>query len=171
MPSLARLLGAVCALLLSASAISPLSAAREAAKKSQPQAPAGPPQPPHAWLFGTWTGGIFPAAPKVSAQACLSQPVVIFTRDVVLRATLTSELYTQRVIESARTGRGGAEFRFSRAASPVADPFGLAGPAGEPGFGCADGSDVLQVERHSADEIAFPRCADFPYPLVRCPSR
>ena len=53
-----------------------------------------PSLPPHAWLFGTWTGGIFPAPSGLSNQACLSQPVVIFTRDLVLRATLTEQELT-----------------------------------------------------------------------------
>ena len=133
--------------------------------------PAAPPQPPHAWLFGTWTGGIFPTPSGVTAQACLSQPVVIFTRDVVLRATLTSELYIQRVIESARTGPNGAEFRFAQAMPPATGPLGLADEATVTGFGCADGPDVLNVERKTDNEIAFPHCADFPYPLIRCPGR
>ena len=38
--------------------------------------------PPHAWLFGSWTGGLFPAPSNVTAQTCLATPVVIFTRDV-----------------------------------------------------------------------------------------
>src|SRR5574340_201466 len=71
---------------------------RSAAKQERSLVEPG--QPPHAWLFGTWTGGLFPVPGILSPQACLSQPVVIFTRDVVLRATLTSELYIQRVIES-----------------------------------------------------------------------
>ena len=102
-PTAARLLASAAFALLAVSAASPGAA--------QPAGP--PPQPPHAWLFGTWTGGLFPAPSGLTAQACLSQPVVIFTRDVVLRATLTSELYVQRVIESARTTPTGAEFRFA----------------------------------------------------------
>jgi hypothetical protein len=134
--------------------------------------PAGsPPQPPHAWLFGTWTGGIFPAPSSLSAQACLSQPVVIFTRDVILRATLTSELYIQRVIESARTMSSGAEFRFATAPGPLAaGPLGMSAMPLAPGFGC-ENPDVLRVERHTDNEISFPGCADFPNPLVRCPAR
>ena len=56
-------------------------------------APPASPQalPPHALLFGTWTGGIFPVPPGMSQEACLSQPVVIFTRDLVMRATLTEQ--------------------------------------------------------------------------------
>ena len=122
-------------------------------------------QPPHAWLFGTWTGGIFPAPDHVSAEACFSQPVVIFTRDLVMRATLTEQTLTQRVIETARAGQGGVEFRF--AAAPAAAP-SLLGPApGSVGFGC-ESADALHVVRRGENEIAFPGCADFPNPLVRC---
>ena len=128
-------------------------------------------QPPHAWLFGTWTGGLFPTPSGLTAQACLSQPVVIFTRDVVLRATLISELYLQRVVESARTSPSGTEFRFASAPLPAgADGLGIASAPLTPGFGC-ESSDVLHVQRHTDNEISFPGCADFPYPLLRCPAR
>jgi hypothetical protein len=129
-----------------------------------------PPQPPHAWLFGTWSGGLFPSPSGLSAQACLSQPVVIFTRDVVLRATLTSELYIQRVIESARTTPAGAEFRFAQAPAGPNGLLGASTAAAGQGFGC-DNPDTLIVERHTDNEIGFPGCNDFPYPLVRCPAR
>ena len=63
-------------------------------------------EPPHAWLFGSWTGGIFPVpSGTVSAESCLATPVVIFTRDVVLRATLTDPVYLQREIETVQIGR------------------------------------------------------------------
>ena len=62
----------------------------------------GSAQPPHAYLFGTWTGGLFPVPANLSPQACLSQPVVIFTRDLVMRATLTEQTLIQREIETAR---------------------------------------------------------------------
>jgi hypothetical protein len=152
-----------CAALLSQAALPAVGA---------PQGPAraGPPQPPHAWLFGSWTGGIFPAPSVLSAEACLSQPVVIFTRDVLMRALLTSEFYVQRVIETARETPDGAEFRFASAPPIAAGPLGLDAPAPTPGFGC-ESPDVLHVQRHTQNEIAFPGCADFPYPLVRCPGR
>jgi hypothetical protein len=51
---------------------------------------------PHAWLFGSWTGGLFPAPSGLTAELCLAQPVVIFTRDLVLRATLTDQTYPWR---------------------------------------------------------------------------
>jgi hypothetical protein len=130
-----------------------------------------PAQPPHAWLFGTWTGGLFPAPSGLSAEACLGQPVVIFTRDVVLRATLTDLTYVQRVIQTVRTSPQGADFQFNPAPPPAPDSeglLGIAGPAPDTGFGCAS-TDVLHVERHGNNEISFPGCADFPNPLVRCP--
>ena len=129
--------------------------------------------PPHAWLFGSWTGGLFPPPSAIGAQECLSMPVVIFTRDIVMRAVITDETYTQRLVETARVTAEGVEFRFTSAAPPAAQgPFGLssgAGPAAA-GFGCSS-PDVLRVQRRTENEISFPGCSDFPYPLVRCPAR
>jgi hypothetical protein len=124
--------------------------------------------PPHAWLFGTWTGGIFPAPNGLSNQACLSQPIVIFTRDLVLRATITEQLLTQREIETARASPQGAEFRFTSAGTG-ASLLGV-GPGVTVGFGC-ESPDVLHVQRRGDNEIVFPGCADFPNPLVRCNTR
>jgi len=127
--------------------------------------------PPHAWLFGTWTGGLFPAPTNITAEACLAQPVVIFTRDVVLRAVLTDQFYAQRAIETVRTTAKGAEFQFIPAPGGSGNPLlGISAPSDAVGFGC-ESSDVLHVERHGQNEITFPGCADFPNPLVRCPSR
>ncbi len=140
-------------------------------RTAQAQAPAGrgePGQPPHAWLFGTWTGGLFPAPEGVPAEACLSQPVVIFTRDVVLRASLTDQFYTQRLIETALTSGGGTQFRFT--AVPASAGLLAGGSPSGAGFGCAD-PDALTVERKTDNEITFPGCGDFPNPLVRCRSR
>ena len=135
-------------------------------------APAGDalaqPPPAHAWLFGTWTGGIFPAPPNLAPQACLSQPVVVFTRDLVMRATLTEQTLTQRVIETARITPQGMEFRF--AAVPASSGLLGLGGARQEGFGC-ESPDVLNVQRRGENEIAFPGCADFPNPLVRCQTR
>ena len=105
-------------------------------------------------------------------QPCLAQPVVIFTRDIVMRAVITDTTYTQRLVETARITADGVEFRF---APPIAQapssPFGLSGNVPtETGFGCIN-PDVLQVQRRSDNEISFPGCKDFPYPLVRCPGR
>ena len=57
---------------------------------------------PHAWLFGAWIGGLYPPPVTLGAEECLAQPVVIFTRDLVMRATITDVTYTQRTIETAR---------------------------------------------------------------------
>lgn len=128
-------------------------------------------QPPHAWLFGAWTGGLFPPPPHIPLQLCLAQPVVIFTRDVVLRASLTETTYTQRVVETARTTPERTDFVFSPAKPPeTSDLLGVTGAAPPQGFGC-ETADVLHVQRHSENEIEFTGCADFPYPLVRCGSK
>lgn len=127
--------------------------------------------PPHAWLFGSWSGGLFPVPSGLSAQACLSQPVVIFTHDVVMRATLTDVTYTQRVIETARTNPGSTEFRFTPAPEqPSGGLLSVPQPTPPAGFGCGD-PNALHVQRQSDNEISFPGCADFPYPLIRCPAR
>ena len=129
-------------------------------------------QPPQAWLFGAWTGGLFPPPSSLGSQECLAQPVVIFTRDIVMRAVITDTAYSQRVVETARITADGVEFRFS---PPIpqspSSPFGMSASATtEAGFGCIS-PDVLQVQRRSDNEISFPGCTDFPYPLVRCPGR
>ncbi len=135
-------------------------------------------EPPQAWLFGAWTGGSFPAPTQITAATCLAQPTVIFTRDVVLRATLMEATYEQRLVATARATESGFEFRFEPAASPPAENGGgllglpggsqpVAGGAG--GFGC-ESADLLHVERHGENEITFPGCEDFPNPLVRCPA-
>lgn len=127
--------------------------------------------PPHAWLFGVWTGGLFPALPGLSAEACLAQPTVIFTRDVVLRASLTDVTFSQRVIATARTTGGRTDFSFAPAAPAPAgnNLLGLQAPKPPAGFGC-ESPDVLHVQRRTENEITFPGCADFPNPLIRCPS-
>jgi hypothetical protein len=129
-------------------------------------------QPPHAWLFGTWSGGLFPAPSGLTAESCLSQPVVIFTRDLVLRATLTDQFYTQRLVSTARVTTTGVEFAFRPSETNELSNglFGVAGPPPAAGFGC-ESADVLHVKRLSENEISFPGCSDFPNPLIRCPSK
>ncbi len=136
---------------------------------ARPQAQATAPAPPHAWLFGAWTGGLFPAPSGITAQQCLAQPTVIFTRDVVMRATLTDPTYAQRVIETVRLTVNGSEFRFVGAPPPTSNLLGLSS-APVVGFGCAS-PDELHVVRRGENEITFPDCGDYPYPLVRCPGR
>jgi hypothetical protein len=123
--------------------------------------------PPHAFLFGAWTGGLFPPPSQVSAEACLAQPTVIFTRDDVMRASLTDVLYVQRAIETARGTGGGVEIRLAPAAAP--QQAGGLGASEPQGFGCAN-PDELTVKRLSQNEISFPGCSEFPFPLVRCPA-
>ncbi len=125
---------------------------------AQAQAPAGP---PHAWLFGAWIGGMFPPPVTLSAQECLAQPMVIFTRDVVMRAVMTSPAYAQRLIDTARATSGGYEIRLLPATPAPPEP------AAELGFGCPD-PNVLPVQRRGDNEIAFPGCTAFPFPLIRC---
>jgi hypothetical protein len=124
--------------------------------------------PPHAFLFGSWTGGLFPPPSRVSVQGCLAQPSVIFTRDAVLRATLTDVLYIQRAVETARGTTNGFNIRLVPAGGTQGE--GLLG-AGDPGlgFGC-EVPDDLPVQRLSPNEIRFIGCKDFPFPLVRCPA-
>ncbi len=126
--------------------------------------------PPHAWLFGTWTGGLFPAPENISAAACLSQPVVIFTRDLVLRATLVEQTLSERVVETANATPAGVEFRFAPGGidAGTSSTLGLPGAASQLGFGC-ETDNVLHVLRRGPNEISFPGCKDFPNPLVRCP--
>ena len=130
-------------------------------------------EPPHAWLFGAWTGGLFPVSGTPTAEACLAQPTVIFTRDSVLRASLTDLTYTQRVVATARTNARGTEFVFAPAhpAAPAGSSLlGLGSAPAVAGFGC-ENPDLLHVRRITDNEIEFPGCADFPSPLVRCPGR
>ena len=126
-------------------------------------------RPPQAFLLGAWTGGLFPAPSVLSAQQCLAQPTVIFTRDVVMRATYTDSFYVQRLIETARGTGNGVDFLFSPSPAPAAAP-GLPGSTGDAvtGFGC-ESIDVLHVQRITSNQIRFPGCSDFPFPLVRCP--
>ena len=145
-----------------------LAAALALVLSSPPLAPQALAQAtPHAFLFGSWTGGLFPPPSSVTAQECLAQPSVIFTRDVVLRATLTDVVYIQRGIETARGTGNGIDIHFAAAPRPAAGGLG-AEPSGF-GFGC-DSADVLHVQRVSPNEISFPGCRDFPFPLVRCPA-
>ena len=116
-----------------------------------------PSGPPHAWLFGTWTGGLFPVLDGMAAQDCRTQPTVAFGQDVVGHTSLTGADMTRRVIETVRTSPAGAEFRFA--------PDG----ADTSSFGCED-ANILHVARSSADMITFPHCSAFPYPLQRCPA-
>lgn len=115
------------------------------------------PTPPHAWLFGAWTGGLFPVLPDQVAEDCRVDQTVVFAQDVVAHGSLTGSGMTRRVIETVRTSSRGADFRFT----PM---------AGVPGFGCPD-ADGLAVTRDSPNSISFPGCKAFPYRLERCQVR
>jgi hypothetical protein len=129
-------------------------------------------EPPHAWLFGSWAGGFYPVAGTPSAMACLGLPTVIFTHDVVLRASVTDVQYIQRLIETARTKSGRTDFQFTVQGKPAGG--GILGLTQDQvpakGFGC-ESPDVLHVQWVNDNQITFPGCSDFPYPLVRCPGR
>ncbi len=118
-------------------------------------APSRPSGPPHAWLFGVWTGGLFPVLDSMAEQDCRMQPTVTFAQDQVSHASLTGTTMTERVIETVRTTPAGADFRFTPATDNAA------------GFGC-DSPDALYVARETPNTITFPGCAAFPYPLQRC---
>ena len=127
--------------------------------------------PAQSWLFGAWIGGLFPPPSTMSAQECLAQPVVIFTRDIVMRVTIVDQVYAQRTVETARTTANGVEFHFDRSLQLAqASPFNLTQGGGDVGFGC-ENPDLLHVQKRGENEISFPNCPEFPYPLVRCPAR
>ncbi len=121
--------------------------------------------PPHAWVFGSWTGGVFPPG-ETSGPRCTGQPSVIFTRDVVMRASVFEVPYRQRLIETVATGPDVLEFRLVPVQAQ-SGPLGSRLPA-DIGFGCPGGPNGLRVERRGPNEIVFPNCTDFPSPLVRC---
>jgi hypothetical protein len=122
-------------------------------------------EPPHAWVFGSWTGGIYPPG-ETEGPRCTGQPTVIFTRDVVLRASTLEVPYRQRLVETVAAEPQALEFRFVPA-QPQSTPFGMRLPP-DSGFGCPGGSNALRVERRGPNEIVFPNCAEFPSPLRRC---
>ncbi len=122
--------------------------------------------PPHSWLFGAWTGGLFPPPSTLSAQECLALPVVIFTRDIVMRAVITDQLYAQRLVETARVTADGVEFRFAQpvAAAP-AGPFSLGAQWRHQRCGLRlhqPGCAARAAPRRERDQL--PRLQRFPLP-------
>jgi hypothetical protein len=119
--------------------------------------------PPHAWLFGAWTGGT--NLPTDTGPACFGQPTVIFTRDVIMRAAVLDVGYRQRAIETVAGRANGVEIRLVPAA-----PTGALASRLPPdiGFGCSGNPNLLVVERRGDNEIAFTGCNDFPLTLKRC---
>ncbi len=120
---------------------------------------------PHEWLYGSWTGGIFPPS-DTEGPRCTAQPSVIFTREIVMRVGMLDPAYRQRGIETVAGRPDGTTFRFTPAA-----PAGMAARLPPDfGFGCPGGPDMLEVQRLGPDEIAFPNCSEMPSPLRRCGS-
>jgi hypothetical protein len=122
-------------------------------------------QPPHAWLFGAWAGGILPAPPGMGASECDQRATFVVTRDVVIHSTLTHPAAIENLIASVRGTPNGTIFAL---APTDTKPQPIAGLPDDLGFGCPQ-PDVLRVVRVGPNEIRFPDCADFPSPLVRCP--
>ena len=121
--------------------------------------------PPHEWIFGAWTGGVFPPL-DTEGPGCFGAAIVIFTRDIVMRATSLEIPYRQRLIETVAQTPDGLEFRLI----PLPVPGGplAAARIPEAGFGCDGNPNLLRVVRRGADEIAFPGCIEFPAVLRRC---
>lgn len=115
--------------------------------------------PPHEWMFGGWTGGIFPAV-DTEGPACFGSVSVIVTRDIVMRVASLDVAFRQRAIETVAIIPNGLEFRFV--------PMPGRGTIPEAGFGCDNNPDILRVRRVSDDEVVFPDCREFPSPLKRC---
>jgi hypothetical protein len=113
--------------------------------------------PPHEWMFGSWTGGIFPALDN-EGPACFGRVSVIVMRDIVMRVSSLDLAFRQRAIETVGLTPDGLEFRFVP----------LSGRLPESGFGCDDNPDLLRVRRMGEDEVIFPDCAEFPGSLKRC---
>ncbi|WP_376090449.1 hypothetical protein ACE7GA_19860 [Roseomonas sp. CCTCC AB2023176] len=120
--------------------------------------------PPHAFLFGVWTGGIFPAT-DTEGPACFGRATVIFTPDVIMRVSLLDVAYRQRLIETVAGTESGVEFRLAPPAAAITPIGGQLPP--DSAFGCANPNN-LRVERRGPNEIVFPNCNDFPSPLRRC---
>ncbi|GGJ16275.1 hypothetical protein [Neoroseomonas lacus] len=155
-------------LILAAPLLATSAVAQRAPAPAQPPATAAAPAPaqsatPHEWLFGSWTGGLYPPG-ETEGSRCFAQPTVIFTREVVMRSGILDPAYRQRFLETAATRPGATSFRFIPAA-----PAGSRLPP-EIGFGCPGGPDTLEVEQVGPDEIVFPNCREMPSPLRRCGS-
>lgn len=116
------------------------------------------PLPPHGFLFGSWTGGLFPAT-DTEGPACSGAVTMIVTPDVVMRASSLDVAYRQRLVESVALTPDGVEIRLA----PVPGR-----PMPEAGFGCGTSPDLLRVTRRGNDEIVLTGCSDFPFPLRRC---
>lgn len=114
--------------------------------------------PPHEWMFGSWTGGIFPAV-DTEGPGCFGNVTLIVTRDVIMRVSSLDLAYRQRAIETVALLPDGLEFRLV----PVGGR-----PAPEMGFGCDGNPNLLRVTRRGPDEVLLPGCVEFPSALRRC---
>jgi len=125
------------------------------------------PGPPHEWIFGAWTGGIFPPT-DADTPACFGSPTVIFTRDIVMRISSVDTAYRERTIETVAMQPNGLEFRFT----PTLPVMTALGPRMPPdaAFGCAN-PNALRVVQRGPNEISFPDCGEFPAPLRRCTTK
>ncbi|MCB8874180.1 hypothetical protein [Acidisoma silvae] len=121
--------------------------------------------PPHAWLFGMWAGGIYPASGNMSAKDCALQATFVVTQDAIIHSTLTHPTAIQNLIASVRGTPNGTVFLL---APTDTKPDNAGGMADDLGFGCPE-DNVLRVVRVGPNQIAFPDCKGFPSPLVRCP--
>lgn len=122
--------------------------------------------PPHAWLFGTWAGGILPAPPGMDARTCEENATFVVTRDAVIHSTLTHPAAIENLIASVRGTPNGTIFAL---APTDTKPQPVAGLEDDLGFGCPQ-PDILRVVRVGPNEIRFPNCTGFPSPLIRCPA-
>jgi hypothetical protein len=143
------------ALCLSMLAMLGHAAAKPHPASSSPPVPKGP---PHAWLFGTWTGGLFPVLDGMIGEDCRTQPTVGFGKDIVTHANLLGGAMSEQAIETVRTTPAGAEFHFTPGGNATSS------------FGCGD-PNVLHVVREGDHTISFPHCTAYPYPLERCPAQ
>jgi hypothetical protein len=128
---------------------------------------ATPSGPPHAWLYGVWAGGIFPAPPNMSPDECRAHVTFQVSQDAVLHTTLMHPEPIQNLIAAVRGTPDGTIFTLAPT-DAKADP--IAGISDDLGFGCPQ-PDTLRVVKTGPDEIAFPGCTGFPSPLVRCPMK
>lgn len=120
--------------------------------------------PPHAWLFGTWAGGILPAPEHMTTAYCVAHATFEVGRDMVMHSTLTHPAPIQTLIVSVRGTPDGTIFAL---APPSEKPAMIAGVPVDLGFGCPH-PNVLRVVRVGPNTIRFPDCTGFPSPLVRC---
>jgi hypothetical protein len=125
---------------------------------------AAQPAPPHAWLFGMWAGGVYPAPPNMSPAECEARATFVVTQDAVIHSTLTHPDAIQNLIASVRGTPNGTIFLL---APSDTKPDTIGGVTEDLGFGCPE-PNILRVVRVGPNQIAFPDCKGFPSPLVRC---